>query len=129
MGFCLPNVVLLGYLDTRSYPSVPALQKGPYTPSLHLILILFLPSIGLCLFELGGGKALFLATFDTEMFFLGLVLPFSFFIQRAHRQRDMGMGIVSGRIWGMDDSIGVHSVCYKLLLDRILKELDLVLPA
>ena len=60
MGFCLPNVVLLGYLDTRSYPSVPALQKGPYTPSLHLTLILFFPSIGLCLFEPGGGKARFL---------------------------------------------------------------------
>ena len=129
MGFCLPNVVLSGYLDTRSYPSVPALQKGTYTPSLHLILILFLPSIGLCLFELGGGKAPFLATFDTKIFFLGFALIFSFLIQRAHRQRDMGMGIVSGRIWVMDDSIGAHSVCYKLLLDKILKELDLVLPA
>ena len=40
-------------------------------------------------------KRQFLAIFDTEIFFLGLVLPFSLFIQRAHRQQDVGMGIVS----------------------------------
>ena len=79
--------------------------------------------------ELSGSKAPFLAVFDTEIFFLGLVLPFSLFIQRAHRQQDMGMGIVSGRIRVMDSSIGAHSVCYKLLLDEILQELDLFLPA
>ena len=39
------------------------------------------------------------------------------------------MGIVSGRIWVMDGSIGAHSVCYKLLLDEILQELNLFLPA
>ena len=35
------------------------------------------------------------------------------------------MGIVPGRIWVMDGSIGAHSVCHKLLLDEILQELDL----
>ena len=38
------------------------------------------------------------------------------------------MGIVSGRIWVVDGSISAHSVCYKLLLDEILQELDLFLP-
>lgn len=95
----------------------------------YFILVLLLPSVGLCLLELGGGKAPFLAVFDTEIFFLGLVLPFSLFIQRAHCQQDVGMGIVSGRIWVMDGSIGAHSVCYKLLLDEILQELNLFLPA
>ena len=64
----------------------------------HLVRVLFFPAVGLRLLELGSGKAPFLAVFDTEIFFLGLVLPFSLFIQRAHRQQDMGMGIVSGRI-------------------------------
>ena len=95
----------------------------------HLVLVLFLPAIALCLFELSGGKAPFLAVFDTEIFFLGLVLPFSLFIQRAHRQQDMSMGVVSGRIRVMDGSIGAHSVCHKLLLDEILQELNLFLPA
>ena len=95
----------------------------------HLVLVLFLPAVGLRLFELGGGKAPFLAIFDTEIFFLGLVLPFSLFIQRAHRQQDVGMGIVSGRIWVMDGSISAHSVCHKLLLDEILQKLDLFFPA
>ena len=39
------------------------------------------------------------------------------------------MGIVSGRIWVVDGSISAHSVCHKLLLDEILQELDLFLPA
>ena len=95
----------------------------------HFVLVLFLPAVGLRLLELGGGKAPFLAVFDAEIFFLSLVLPFSLFIQRAHRQQDMGMGIVSGRIWVMDGGIGAHSVCHKLLLDEILQKLDLFLPA
>ena len=95
----------------------------------YLVLVLFLPAVGLRLFELGGGKAPFLAIFDTEIFFLGLVLPFPLFIQWAHRQQDMGMGIVSGGIWVVDGSISAHSVCYKLLLDEILQELDLFLSA
>ena len=47
----------------------------------HFVLVLFLPAVGLCLFELSGGKALFFAVFDAEIFFLGLVLPFPLFIQ------------------------------------------------
>ena len=43
--------------------------------SLIHILLLF-PSIGLCLFKLSGSEALFLAVLDTEIFFLGLVLPY-----------------------------------------------------
>ena len=39
------------------------------------------------------------------------------------------MGIVSGGIWVVDGSISAHSVCYKLLLDEILQELDLFLSA
>ena len=95
----------------------------------HLVLILLLPPVGLCLLELGGSEAPFLAVFGTEIFFLGLVLPFPLFIQRAHRQQDMSMGIVSGRIWVVDGSVSAHSVRHKLLLDEILQELNLFLTA
>ena len=95
----------------------------------HLVLVLFLPSIGLCLLELSGGESPFLATFDTEVFFLGFVLPLSLFIQRAHRQQDVGMGIVAGRIWVMNGGIGAHPIRHKLGLDELLQEPDLFLPA
>ena len=70
--------------------------------------ILFLPTLVLCCPELSGGEAAFLAVFHTEVFFLGLVLPLALFIQRAHRQQDMGMGIVTVGV--MDGSIGAHSI-------------------
>src|SRR5699024_12207643 len=64
----------------------------------HLVLVLLLPSIDLCLFELSGGKAPFLAVFDAEIFFLRLVLPFPLFIPWADRQPDVGLGKVWGRL-------------------------------
>jgi len=72
------------------------------------VLILFLPTIGLCHLKLGGGEAAFLAVFHTEVFFLGLVLPLASFIQRAHRQQNVGMRIVT--IGVMDGSISTHPV-------------------
>lgn len=108
----------------------PALRTGPYIPSFcPLCTGTVSPAVGLRLLELGGGKAPFLAVFDTEIFFFGLVLPFSLFIQWAHRQQNMGMGIVPRRIWVVDSSISAHPVCHELLLDEILQELNLFLSA
>ena len=53
------------------------------------------------------------------LFFLGLVLPVSFFVQRANRYHDMGMGIVPGRIWIMDSNIGAHPISNKTVLNEI----------
>lgn len=90
-----------------------ALVLGSRRSHIHLfltdfVLILFLPTIGLCRLKLGGGEAAFLAVFHTEIFFLGLVLPLTPFIQRAHRQQNVGMRIVAVGI--MDGSIGAHPV-------------------
>ena len=85
----------------------------------HLVLVLLFPSIGLCLFKLGGSEALFLAVLDTEIFFLGLVLPFSLFIQRAHRQQDVSVGIVTGRVWIMNRHIRTHPIRYKGIRNKI----------
>ena len=49
-----------------------------YLLAADLVRILLLPSISLRRFEFGGGKALFFAVSDTEIFFLGLVLPVPF---------------------------------------------------
>ena len=90
-----------------------------YLLAADLVRILLLPSISLRRFEFGGGKALFFAVSDTEIFFLGLVLPVSFFVQRANRDHDMGMGIVPRRIWIMDSNIGAHPISNKIVLDKI----------
>ena len=50
------------------------------------VLILFLPTIGLCRLKLGGGEAPLLAVFHAEIFLLGLVLPLALLVQWAHRQ-------------------------------------------
>ena len=71
----------------------------------HLEGILFFPSISLRLFELGCGKTPFFAIFDAEIFFFGLVLPFPVFVQRANRQQNVRMWIMSRRIWIMDGRI------------------------
>ena len=91
-----------------------------------LVLILFLPTIGLCRLKLGGGEAAFLAVFHTEVFFLGLVLPASPLIQRAHRQKNVSVGIVTGCI--VDGSVSTHSIEHKLLPDKVLQQLDLLFP-
>ena len=83
-----------------------------------LIGILFLPAIVLRCFELGSGKAPLLAIFHTEVFFLGLVLPLAPFIQWAHRQQNVGMGIVTVGV--MNGSIGAHPVRHKLFSDKFL---------
>ena len=80
-----------------------------------LILILFLPAVGLCCLKLCGGEAPFFAIPDAEIFFLCLVLPLALFIQRAHRQHDMGMGIMTVGV--MDCHIGTHTFCHKTSLD------------
>ena len=84
------------------------------------------PSVRLRCLKLSGSKAPFLAVFDTEIFFLGLVLPFSLFIQRAHRQENVGVGIVTVGV--VDGSVGAHSIGHKLLPDKVLQQLDLLFP-
>ena len=92
-----------------------------------LVEILLLPAIVLRRLEFGGGKTSFLAVSHAEIFLLGLVLPLASFIQRAHRQQNVGVGIVTVGV--VDGSVGAHSIGYKLLPDKILKQLDLFLTA
>ena len=81
----------------------------------------------MCRLKLSSGEALFLAVFHAEIFLLGLVLPLSPFIQRAHRQQNVGMRIVT--IGVMDGSISAHSIRHKLFSDELLQQLDLLLTA
>ena len=73
-----------------------------------LVGILFLPTFVLRRLELGGGEAFFLAVSDAEIFLFSFVLPLTPFIQRAHRQQNVGMRIVAVRV--VDGSVGAHSV-------------------
>ena len=66
--------------------------------STNLVRILLLPSVSLCRLKLSGGKAPFLAVSDTEIFFLGFILPVALLIKRAHRQHDVGVRIMTGRV-------------------------------
>ena len=88
-------------------------QKEPCTlfPA-HLVLVLLLPAVSLCRLELGCGEAPFLTIPDAEIFFLSFVLPLALFVQRAHRQHDMGVGIMTVRI--VNRHIGTHTVRYEL---------------
>ena len=79
----------------------------------HLVLVLLLPSVSLCLFELDGGKSPLLAIVDTEIFFLALVLPLPVFIQWADCQQDVSVGIVTGRVWIMN-----RHICKMCIRDR-----------
>ena len=81
----------------------------------NLVRILFLPAVDLYCLELGSGEPSFLSMPDTEIFFLCLILPLTLFIQWAHRQHDMCMGIVP--ICVMDRHIGTHTFCHKISLD------------
>ena len=92
-----------------------------------LVGILLLPSIVFCRPELSSGEAPFLAVFHAEIFLLGLVLPLASFIQRAHRQQNVGMRIVT--IGVMDGSVGAHSIGHKLLPDKVLQQLNLLFTA
>ena len=92
-----------------------------------LVWILLLPAFVLCRLELGGGEASFLAVLDAEIFFLGLVLPASLFIQRAHRQENVGVGIVTVGV--VNGSVSAHSIGHKLLPDKVLQQLNLLLTA
>ena len=91
----------------------------------HFVGVLLLPALGLCGFELGGGKAPFFAVLDAEIFFLGLVLPGTMFIQRAYRQQDVGVGIVAVGV--VHRNVGAHPFIHELLPDKILQKLDLLL--
>ena len=106
-----------------------SLRLGSRRRHIHLLLadlvgILLLPALVLRRPELSGSKTPFFTVFHTEVFFLGLVLPLAPFIQWAHRQQNVGVGIVA--IGVVDSSIGAHSVCHKLSLDKFLQQLDLL---
>ncbi len=90
--------------------------------------MLFLPAVFLCHFGLSGGEAPFLAVSHAEIFLLGLVLPTSLFIQRAHGQHNMSVRIMTGRVRIVDSNVSAHSVSHKLLLDELLQQFNLHLP-
>ena len=90
-----------------------SLRLGSRRRHIHLLLadlvgILFLPTLILRRPELSGSKTAFFAVFHAEIFLLGLVLPLTLFIQRAHRQQNMGMRIVTVGV--MNGGISAHSV-------------------
>ena len=84
---------------------------------IYIVGILLFPAVCLCRFELGCRKAPFFTIPDTEIFFFSLVLPFAVFIQRAHCQQNMGVGIMPVRV--MDRTVGAHPVQNELLPDKI----------
>ena len=92
-----------------------------------LVGILLLPSIVFCRPELNSGEAPFLAVFHAEIFLLGLVLPLASFIQRAHRQQNVSVGIVT--IGVVDGCVGAHSIGHKLLPEKVLQQLNLLFTA
>ena len=111
-------------LGDRILPAVPSTfgmlvspDKPPFLGSrrchIHLLFaelvrVLFLPALVLCCPEFGGSKTAFLTVFHAEVFLLGLVLPLALFIQWAHRQQNVSVGIVTVGV--VDSSIGTHSV-------------------
>ena len=99
-----------------------SLRLGSRRRHIHLLLadlvgILLLPALRLCYLKFSGGKTSFLTVFGAKILFLGFVLP---------RQENVGMGIVAVRV--VDGSIGTHPVRNKLLPDKVLQQLDLLLP-
>ncbi len=90
-----------------------------YFLSSNLVRILFLPSVRLRRLELGGCKAPFLAISDAKIFFLGLVLPVTLFIKRAHCYHNVSMRIMTGRVRIVDRNIGAHSLGNKAVLNEI----------
>ena len=90
-----------------------------------LVGILLLPALVLCRPELSGSEAPFLAVSHAEIFLLSLVLPLAPFIQWAHRQENVGVGIVAVGV--VDGSVSAHSIRHKLLPDEFLQQRDLLL--
>ena len=88
--------------------------------------VLLLPALSLCGFELGCGKAAFIAVLDAEIFFFSLVLPCARLRQRTHRQQDVGVGIVAVGV--VDRNVSAHTFIHELLPDKILQKLNLLLP-
>ena len=121
----LPSVFRAFWVFADSFISVFFRFGGRqiYLLASGLVRVLLLPSISLRRFEFGGGKAPLFAVSEAEIFFLGLVLPVSFFVQRANRYHDMGMGIVPGRIWIVDSNIGAHPLGNKIVLNEIRQKL------
>ena len=72
--------------------------------------------------KLGGSKAALLAALDAEIFLFRLVLPGAVFVERPHRQHDVGMGIVTVRI--VDRHVGAHALVHKLLVDKLRQQID-----
>ena len=97
-----------------------------HLPFANFVGVLLLPALSLCGFELGCGKAAFIAVLDAEIFFFSLVLPGAVFIERTHRQQDVGMGIVAVGV--VDGNVGAHPLRHELLPDKILQKLNLLLP-
>ena len=92
-----------------------------------LVGILLLPAVVLRRPELSGSKTAFLAVFHAEIFLLSLVLPVSLPIQRAHRQENVGMRVVTVGV--VDGCVGAHSIGHKLLPDKVLQQLNLLFTA
>ena len=121
----LPGFV--SHICPRRPPCYKLWQMASYALSFcHFIGIRILSALVLCRLERSGGEALFLAVSHAEIFLLGLVLPLALFVQRAHRQQDMGVGIVS--VCVMDSSVSAHSIGHKLFLYELPEQFDLRLP-
>ena len=84
-----------------------------------LVRILLLPSVSLCRLELGGGKAPFFTVSDTEIFLFCLVLPVALFIKGAHRQHNMGVRVMTGRMRIVDSNVSAHPLGNKTALNEI----------
>ena len=97
-----------------------------HLPFANFVGVLLLPALSLCGFELGCGKAAFIAVLDAEIFFFSLVLPCARLRQRTHRQQDVGVGIVAVGV--VDRNVSAHTFIHELLPDKILQKLNLLLP-
>ena len=92
-----------------------------------LILILFLPTLGLFQLKLRRSKALFLPIPDAQIFLLCLMLPCADLGQGPHGQHDMGVWIVTISV--VDAHIGAHPFCHKVCLDKIGQQSNPLVPA
>lgn len=101
--------MFLGYL-LHAHSAALLQRRVSHTPFYAvLVLILFLTSVSLYHLELGGSKVPFPAVLDAEIFFPGLVLSLALLVQRARRQYDMSVSIITGWIRIMDCYISIPS--------------------
>ena len=124
----LPSI--FGAFRIFGYPSQPLRfsRRGCHI-NLFLpvpILILLLPALTLCCFELRRCKAPFFAVLDAQIFLLRFMLPFAISGQRPHGQHDMSVGIVAVRI--VDTDIGAHSLHHKIGMDKISQQGNPLVP-